>query len=516
MSSRSTSPDTTGFPQPTEQHTEAVTHDPAPPARARRGDPRFFLTYLMRELQHRKRQALLTAVGLSVGVGLVVTVTAASAGVRDAQTAVLHSLYGVGTDVTVTQAAAAPNPGSHPQTGSGSSQFGFAPGNTPQQEDLLGYPPGLGALNASAIASIAQLPGAAAAAGGMNLVDTKLTVPSLSQLGPNGQPPASAVTPSTFTVNGVDLSHLGIGPFASTTTGSGRSFRDSDASANVAIVDAAYATANKLTVGSAVTIAHVAFTVIGIADQPHNGGAADVYIPLARAQALAASPEISSSVGKIDTIYVDATSASNVAAVQKDIAKLLPGATVTTAGTLANQVSGSLASAASLINDLGRWLAAAVLIVAFAVASLLNAAAITRRVRELGTLKALGWRTRRIVAQIIAESAAVGVVGAVLGVAVGFAGAAVIDAVAPGLAATVSNNPGSAPAENVGIGAGGIHHSIAQGAEHTIPVHLSAAVTLGSIGLAVGLALLGAIIAGSVGAWRAARLHPARALTTVA
>lgn len=48
-----------------------------------------FLTYLRRELRRRMRQA---------------TLTAASAGVNGAQSAVLHSLYGVGTDITVTKA----------------------------------------------------------------------------------------------------------------------------------------------------------------------------------------------------------------------------------------------------------------------------------------------------------------------------------------------------------------------------------------------------------------------------
>ena len=48
------------------------------------------------------RQAIFIALGLALGVGLVITVTAASAGVQNAQTGVLKGLYGVGTDITVT------------------------------------------------------------------------------------------------------------------------------------------------------------------------------------------------------------------------------------------------------------------------------------------------------------------------------------------------------------------------------------------------------------------------------
>ena len=62
-----------------------------------------FFTYLRRELRRRIRQASFIALGLALGIGLVITVIAASSGVKDAQATVLHSLYGVGTDITVTQ-----------------------------------------------------------------------------------------------------------------------------------------------------------------------------------------------------------------------------------------------------------------------------------------------------------------------------------------------------------------------------------------------------------------------------
>src|SRR6202789_2985233 len=78
-----------------------------------------FFTYLWRELRRRARQATFIAIGLALGIGLVITVTAASAGVKNAQSSVLHSLYGVGTDITVTKT---PTAGS---AGNGSFGFGF-------------------------------------------------------------------------------------------------------------------------------------------------------------------------------------------------------------------------------------------------------------------------------------------------------------------------------------------------------------------------------------------------------
>ena len=84
-----------------------------------------FFTYLYRELRRRHRQAILTSLGLALGICLVVVVTAASSGVSDAQTQVLHSLYGVGTDISVTKVATAGN--------NGHFQFGLNPGSTSRQ-----------------------------------------------------------------------------------------------------------------------------------------------------------------------------------------------------------------------------------------------------------------------------------------------------------------------------------------------------------------------------------------------
>jgi putative ABC transport system permease protein len=149
------------------------------------------------------------------------------------------------------------------------------------------------------------------------------------------------------------------------------------------------------------------------------------------------------------------------------------------------------------------------------VASLLTMAAVARRVREFGTLKALGWRSRRIVGQLMGESLVVGLLGAVVGAALGFGGAALVRALAPNLSATVAQNPGSPLPYNSRINGNGIQRSVAPGSTHTVAVHLTAPVTLGAIGLAVLLAIAGGLIAGAFGGWRAARLRPAEALSKV-
>jgi putative ABC transport system permease protein len=474
----------------------------------------FFVTYVWRELRRRMRQAVVIALGLAIGIGLVITVSAASAGVRKAQSAVLRGLYGVGTDITVTTKPPVFKPGS------GGTRFQVGPGGArvcqggkcksgAQTVDTLNSP-GYGTLAAAEVAAIARLHHVARVAGGLSLSDTRIKIPASIGSAGGGTLPA----PQTFTVNGVDLAQRGLGPLSSGTLTAGHGFTSGDKNASVAVIDSNYATAHKLKTGDTITIAKKPFTVIGIVRQPQGGSPPDVYIPLARAQALASNPNGKSMKNLVNAIYVSAASAADIGVVQKEISRLLPHATVTTSASLASQVTGSLASTARLAGALGRWLSILVLIAAFAVASLLTMAAVSRRVREFGTLKALGWRSRRIVSQVLGESVAMGVIGGAVGVGLGLAGAAVITKVAPRLSATVpapSNGPRFAAA-----GPGGpVSSSGPSAANHTVLVPLHASVTTQVILLAVLLAVVGGLLAGAFGSWRISQLRPAAALARV-
>ena len=61
-----------------------------------------FFSYLRRELFNRERQTIVVSLGLALGVALVFTVSAVSNGVQQSQKQVLQSLYGLGTDISVT------------------------------------------------------------------------------------------------------------------------------------------------------------------------------------------------------------------------------------------------------------------------------------------------------------------------------------------------------------------------------------------------------------------------------
>jgi putative ABC transport system permease protein len=469
-----------------------------------------FITYLLRELRRRMRQAIFIACGLAVGVGLVITVTAASSGVSDSQGTVLKSLYGVGTDVTITQA---------PTAGSGGGQrISFAGGQagksgTSVSKNIL-VAGGTGTMKSSAVTTVSDLKDVSAAVGSLTLNDVSLSGKisagsgasggSGGTAGGSGGAGSGAFSTNSFTVSGVDPSDDSLGPLSSGTITSGSALTAAQANENVAVVDSNYAKSENLTTGSKITVAGKSFTVVGIVAASEGVTDADVYIPLARAQALADMPN------EVNTIYVSASSATDIAAVSGEISKSLPTATVTTSSDLASEVTGSLSSASTLASSLGKWLAVAVLAAAFGLASILTMSAVTRRVREFGTLKAIGWNSGRIIRQIMGEALVIGVIGGVVGVGVGYGAAAIVQAVAPPLTATAGTGTGT------GAQAGGGFAHPAAAAAYTISVHLTAPVTLGVVGLAVLLAILGGLIAGTFGGWRAVRLRPAAALSRVA
>ena len=521
-----------------------------------------FFTYLRRELRRRMRQAIFIALGLALGVGLVITVTAASVGVKNAQGTVLHALYGVGTDVTVTKT---------PKAGSfspGSFGFGFRAGTgsrpvagTKINNSTLSSSPTLASISSSSVATVASLHGVVAAAGGLTLDNRTIsgTVPAVNVngggfggggggsgnggSGNGGQNFRANFTTSNFSVAGVDIGRGELGPLSSGKLSTGRTFAASDANASVALVDASYATQHKLKSGSTIAIGNssgkaTTFKVVGIVSEPAGDNPSDVYIPLAVAQNLTGLKN------QVNTIYVAASNSSAISSVQSGISKALPGTTVTTSSDLASEVTGSLSSASSLANNLGKWLALAVLIAAFLLASLLTMAAVSRRVREFGTLKAIGWKSRRVIGQVMGEAVTLGLIGGVIGVGLGLAGAELVSKMSPKLSAVVGQTTGSATPGGSrqfgfggagggggggfgggGGGGGGAGSGGGPGAGtfsrpgsvgHTVAVHLSAAVSANVILLAVVLAVAGGLIAGIFGGWRAARLRPADALSKVA
>jgi len=489
-----------------------------------------FFTYLRRELRNRRKQTVVVAIGLAVAIALVIVVNAVSTGVRNAQSEVLESVYGVGTDVTVRQSPGGPGEG-----GGRSIELGAPMGtalDTRVEEDHLTTAMGAMPFGDAALEKISGLDHVSAVAGALDLQNLSFSgetpgAPTDSgeggDSGESGSQSFSApLQIEQFTVTGLDPAAAAVGPLTTAEVTEGRTLEADDK--NVAVVDSAYATSEDLAVGDKITVGGKDLKVVGIVASSSGEGVAttaDVYVPLAVAAALADLTD------QVTDVYVQVDSAENVEAVATAIEAALPDASVSTQSDLARGVTGSLATASALVGTLGTWLSVIVLAAAFGLAILFTVSGVNRRTRELGTLKAIGWSRNRVVGQVAGESLVQGLIGGAAGLALGalavwavnLAGITLNGASGEGLALGGPVGPpegvpqdGALPSSGFGVPVGGL----ADAANSAVDVVLQAPVSLWIVLAAVGLAVLGGLLAGVVGGRRAARLRPVEALRSLA
>lgn len=513
------------------------------------------VTYVRRELSRRKKQTVIVAIGMAVAVALVVLVSAVSSGIANAQGTVLDAIYGVGTDITVTTA---------PQAQSGANRQRFqlgqnegstnSGGTTSVSTSRLSTQRGLSTMKSSALTTVRRTAGVANATAtlDLNLVNFSgnFQAPSGSeQGGSTARPDAGAQSqsgspdggPGGFrggnfdvdqtTVVGIDPSATDVGPLSGVKASSGRTLKSGE---KAAVVSDTYAKDKSLKVGSTVTIAGKKVKVVGIL-ATGSQELSDIYLPLDYAQTLAGDK------AKITRIYVQADSATSVEAAATALGKALPKATVSTQSDLASTISGSLASASTWISTFGRWLTVGVLALALVLAALFTVSGISRRTRELGTLKAIGWSGGRVVREVFAETLAQAAIGGIAGLLIGVGAVFAVNAAHVSLDASGQTTTRfAAPAG--AFGGGGGESGFGQGApggegsqqgapggsqtggtaagsssssDQTIQTTLTAQVSPAALGLGFGAALVGGAVAGLAGAARSTRLRPAAALRAI-
>jgi putative ABC transport system permease protein len=503
-----------------------------------------FFTYLRRELRNRRKQTVVVAIGLAVAIALVIVVNAVSTGVRNAQSEVLESVYGVGTDITVDQPSDGPV-----AAGAGPGRFDFEEGDGEANEDgtrdlsedRLSTAMGSTSFDADALETVAGLDHVSGVAATLDLQnmsfsgempDPEADGPVTMQMGPDGSGEGSAGGSSfeidQFTVTGVDPDAAAVGPLTTAEVADGRTLEADDE--NVAVLDATYAEQQELAVGDKITVGGKELEIVGTVTSTTGDGvatASDAYLPLATAQTLADLAD------QVTDIYVQVDSAENVDAVAAAIESELPDASVSTQSDLAEGVTGSLSTASNLIGTLGTWLSVIVLAAAFGLAILFTVSGVNRRTRELGTLKAIGWSRNRVVGQVAGESVVQGLIGGAVGLALGALAVWAVNLAGITLSGasgglTMGGPAGMMPAGGgpqggdtaPDAGGGGAFgersDAFAGAAGNAVDIVLQAPVSLWIVLAAVGLAVLGGLLAGVVGGQRAAKLRPAEALRSLA
>jgi ABC-type antimicrobial peptide transport system permease subunit len=307
-------------------------------------------------------------------------------------------------------------------------------------------------------------------------------------------PPQTNIKTTPYTIGGVDQSQPEIGLVTREQVTKGSYF--SAAGGREALVAGAYASRQKLKLGSSLDLNGTTFKIVGLVDPPLGGQTADVYLPLTQLQTLAGQK------GLANVILVKADKSSSVGSVQKEIKQALPNAQVASAHDVADRVTGSLVDASNLSHNLGLVLEIVVAAAAFLMAMLLTLSSVGKRVRELGTLKAIGWTQRLVVRQVVGESLAQGLAGGLLGIVLGVIAAAVFNAYGPSLTASSTSGGSSL------LGAAAVRTA-------KTTISLNAPLTAALLALGLVLALAGGLLAGAAGGLRAARLRPADALRRV-
>jgi putative ABC transport system permease protein len=358
-------------------------------------------------------------------------------------------------------------------------------------------------LSASDLAKLQAIPHIASIASAVNETNptTNLTAPARQTTGETGAGTGNATGAArtgfggSIRVVGTDAS----GPLAlvgggTATVSSGNGFTDADANADVAIVGQRLADANSLKIGSTFQLQGSTVTVAGIFSSQSLFGDNAIYLPLKTAQRLFSLGE------QVSAVTVSVDSADNVSQVAAAIGSSLgsDNVDVTTSTDQFDRIAGPLESAqrASRIALITALLASAGII-------LFATVLVTRqRIREIGILKAVGASGWQVGLQFGFETLAVALIAGVLGAVITFPTA---QSVANGLVSASGSTGG-------GRGFGGRGGAAIGGAATNALNRVSVAVTPAVFAYAVGLALVLALMASAVPAWRVSKVRPAEVL----
>ena len=236
-------------------------------------------------------------------------------------------------------------------------------------------------------------------------------------------------------------------------------------SSNELILGTTAASSLNKTVGSTINLFGTNFTVTGIYQTGNFITDSGAFMSLNTLQ------NLTSNDGKISEIAVNVTDNANVTTVSQAIQNAYPNQlTTTTAAAEASRINQGL----GFINTAS--LAISLLAIVIGGIGIINVMimSVFERTREIGVLKAVGWRSSRILTMILGESIILTLTAAVVGIIVGVVGVTVL---------LMVTNAGFKP-------------------ELTLSILLRA----------LGIAFLVGIIGGLYPAFRASRLPPTEAL----
>ncbi len=314
--------------------------------------------YLINELYYQRRRTVISIIGLSIGIAILVILNSLSFAYREAAR---QPLKEIGADITVQR-----------------------PGDVP--EDLKGvvFPCSAVTIRDDEARKIGSLPGVRGIGKGLLLwvFDPErawivLGVEEKNSIGP-------AVLRSSVT--------------------EGRFF---EGGRREALVESAYARQFGIKIGDSISIAGRQFSVVGYIDASRAAkiAIANVYISLTEAQGLALSSRNVQSVapfaqGDVNLLFIKADQ-ERIAEMELSIKDIMGKKTSVATPESFLRLLGSLFALSDKFTMAASLIA---ILIAVMIAFKTMAGNIAERAREIGVLKAVGWTNRNVVTQLFAES----------------------------------------------------------------------------------------------------------------
>lgn len=309
-------------------------------------------------------------------------------------------------------------------------------------------------------------------------------------------PISTDIKTENFTVAGVDLTKKDIGLILPNQISLGNYFSGPDQ----VIVNVSYAEKKGIKVGDKLKLGNKELQVVGIAEPKLYTTLADLYLPLETLQNIAGRRD------RINVLLVKSAEAKLVEETGKSLEKLFPGAKITSATETAKKVSGSLISAANLVNKFIGLMSLIVILAAFVIAGLLSVISVNKRIREIGTLKAIGWSNLKVVRQLFMENLVLGFLGAALGIGLGILTIFLLNKYNISLSVSVAQQD---------MGRQFLRRFMGETSGVTTGVELKIVYDFIVMLIGAGVAIVGSILAGGLASFKASKLKPQEALRSL-
>lgn len=268
-----------------------------------------------------------------------------------------------------------------------------------------------GMIQQSTVDELQNIGGVIDVAGEHSYSESSSSQPSMSQ-GGSGNPNGGDMTNSILGIEASKLSLAGIDEL------NGTAFEDNS---KEAIIGLQYAMMNNLSIGDNITIHNTEFEITGIYETGSMFADSTIYVPIDTLQNISECDEYSSVLVKTaedanDTIISDKI---------KD--KFYDLSTLTS-----DEISSMMTNVTGILNTAS--LAVSGLAIIVGAIGIINTMVITvyERTKEIGVLKSIGWKPRRILLMIMGETLVLtilsGIVGSVFGILISEIGVMLLDA----------------------------------------------------------------------------------------